>query len=146
MRSWISHKSKIPAKSVPAAEILAAGESIDEGNTISSAYSEIVGHKIELSLCVDSKEIFTSVSTQRNSIDKSIRADVASIRFEFQTRTLDKISWIPGRVNLADPLKNKNCSITDLLQLILFTGRLSIYLKEVADTKITNPKSWLKRD
>lgn len=41
--SWIFHKSKRPGKSVPEAEIFAFTEGIDEGKTISIAYSDILG-------------------------------------------------------------------------------------------------------
>ena len=81
--SWLSHKSKRPVKSVPAAEILASAEAIDEAKSIAHAYSQILDMKISVRLCVDSEDLFTSLSTQRNSIDRSIPGDVATIRFEF---------------------------------------------------------------
>lgn len=133
--SWISHKAKRPVKSVPAAEILAATEGIDEGKTISSAYSELMCMDIKLRLCVDSKDLFTSLSTHRNSIDRSIRGDVSCIRFEFQTGAVDKISWVPGNVNLADPLTKKDSQLTDMLQLTLFSGKLCVDIDRVSETK-----------
>lgn len=89
--SWISHKTKRPVKSVPAAEILAASESIDEGKLLKKAYSELINVEVKLIVCVDSKDLFTSLSTQRLSLDRSIRGDVSSIRFEFETGTVDQI-------------------------------------------------------
>lgn len=133
--SWISHKAKRPVKSVPAAEILAAGEGIDEGKAIASAYSELLDMDIRVRLCVDSKDLFTSLSTQRNSIDRSIRGDVGCIRYEFQTGAVEKISWIPGTTNLADPLTKKNSSLTDVLQLTLFSGRICTDFDAVSETK-----------
>ena len=97
--SWISHKSKRPVKSVPAAEILAASEGIDKGKSIAAAYSEIMDMNIKVRLFVDSKDLSTSLSTQTNSIDRSIRGDVGCIRFEFQTGTVEK--------NLVDTRKGK---------------------------------------
>ena len=133
--SWMSHKAKRPVKSVPAAEIFAAAEGIDEGKTIAKAYSELLDMEIKLRIAVDSKDLFTSLSTQRNSIDKSIRGDVSCIRFEFQTGAVDTISWIPGQANLADPLTKKDSCLTDALQLTLFTGRLRFNFEEIAETK-----------
>ena len=133
--SWISHKAKRPVKNVPAADILAAAEYIDEGNTISKAYSELLDMDMKVRLAVDSKDLFTSLSTQKNSIDNLIRGDVSCIRFEFQTGAVDQISWIPGRINLADPLTKKDSSITGALQLTLFTGRLCMDFEEQAETK-----------
>jgi len=133
--SWISHKSKRPVKSVPAAEILAAAEGIDEDKIIAQAYYELEDMDIRMRLCLDSKDLFTSLSTQRNSIDRSIRGDVSCIRFEFQTGNVERISWIPGKLNLADPLTKKDSPLTDMLQLSLFTGRLCLDLQDVAQTK-----------
>ena len=105
--SWVSHKAKPPVKSVPAAEIFTAAEGIYEGKTLARAYSELLDIDIKVRLCVDSKDLFTSLSTQKNSIDKAIQGDVGCIRFEFQTGAVDMVSWIPGNINLADPLTEK---------------------------------------
>lgn len=110
--SWISHKAKRPVKSVPAAEIMAASEELDDGKVVVRAYKEILNMEIDSDVCVDSKDLFTSFSTQRNSIDRSIRPDVGSIRFEFQTGSLNHISWITGRINLPNVLTKKETGIT----------------------------------
>ena len=86
-------------------------------------------------LCVDSKDLFSSLSTQRQSIDRSIRGDVACIRFEFQVHNINYITWIPGSINLADPLTKTDSPLTDALVLTLFTGRLAIDFESTAETK-----------
>ena len=113
--SWISHKSRRPVKSVPAAKILAAAEGIDDGKMFSKAYSENMDMDLRMRLCVDSKDLFTSSSTKRNSIAQSIRSHVGCIRFEFKTGSVEYISWVPGKVNLADPLTKKDSQLTDML-------------------------------
>lgn len=133
--SWISHKSKRPVKCIPAAEILASGETIDEAKSIAHTYRELLNMDISVQLCVDSKDLFTSLSTQRNSIDRSIRADVACIRFEFQVGCVDKITWIPGKINLADVLTKTDSPLLEALQLTLFNGRLNIDFQQSAETK-----------
>lgn len=133
--SWLSFVSKRPVKNVPAAEIFAAGHGIDNGKAVAHAYSQILNMNIPVRLCVDSKDLFTSLSTQRNSIDRSIRGDVASIRYEFQVGNVRQISWIPGKLNLADVLTKKDSPLTDALQLTLFTGRLHIDLEGNTETK-----------
>lgn len=133
--SWLSHKSKRPVKSVPAAEILAAGEAIDEVKSIAHAYSELLDRHIDIHLCVDSKNLFSSRSTQRNSIDRSIRADVACIRYEFQVGNVDEITWIPGKLNLADVLTKKDSMLSEALQLTLYTGRLTLPFEDTLESK-----------
>lgn len=57
--SCLSHKIKIPVKRIPAAEILAVAESIDEGKTFSQAHSELIGTDIKQKLCLDSKDLLS---------------------------------------------------------------------------------------
>lgn len=135
--SWLSHKSKRPIKSVPAAEILAASEGIHEGKMIASVYSEIFQMEISLRLFVDSKDLFTSLSSQRLSIDRSIRGDVGSIRFEFQTGSVENISWITGKINLADVLTKQDSALTDTLCLCLATCRIPIDYDKECESKST---------
>lgn len=98
--TWMSHKAKRPTKSVPAAEILAASEAIDESKVIAFTLRELLNVKVKVQVCVESKDLFTSLSTQRKSIDRSIRSDVAFIRYEIQVGAVDKITWIPGSLTL----------------------------------------------
>lgn len=122
--SWSSRKSTRPVRSVGAAEILAAGEAIDEGKTIAHAYSILLGQHVDLIIAVDSKDLFQSLSTQRNSIDKSIRADVNVIRHEFEVRNISSMIWLPGKLNFADIGTKMDSPLTLSTQLMFFTGRL----------------------
>lgn len=60
-----------------------AGDTSDEAKSNAHAHSEFLDMHICICLCVDSKDLFSSLSTQDNSIDGYLRADVASIRCEF---------------------------------------------------------------
>lgn len=124
--SWSSHKSKRPVKSIGAAEILAAGAAIDEGKLVRKAFQKLLNVDVTLSIAVDSKDLFTTLSTCRNSADRSIRADVNVIRFEFETHNITKMIWIPGKVNPADCLTKRNSPLVDALQLILYSGKIQI--------------------
>lgn len=57
------------------------------------------------------------------------------MRFEFQTGSVDTISRVPANMNLADPLTKKERSLTDLLELSLFTGGLKVDLETVSARK-----------
>lgn len=133
--SWLSHKRKRPVISVPAAEILAVAEGIDEGKMLAQAYSELFDIDINLQLCVDSKDLLSSLCTQRNAIDRSISGDVSCIWFEFQTGAIHKITWIPGEVNLADQLPKKDSVLSEAMQLAMFIGRLILKLEDISETK-----------
>lgn len=127
---WLSHKSRRPVKSFAAAETLAVGEALDEGKVLKCTIFKLLNVDIELILITDSKDLFTSLSTQRSSIDKYISADVNSILFELETYAVDKIVWIPNRLNLADTGTKRDNSLSDVLQLLLFTGKLQIDFTE----------------
>lgn len=64
--SWTSHKPKRPVKSIGSAEIYAAGEAIDEGKVLAKAYERLLGVKTHLWVVVDSRDLFTTLSTCRN--------------------------------------------------------------------------------
>lgn len=123
---WISHQSRRPVKNVPAAENLAATEGIDESKLIASAYKQLLNIGIRVKIVVDSKDLFTSLATQRNSINRSTSSDVACTRYEFQVGWVDEISWIQGKLNLADVLKKPDSPLREASRLVQYTRRLQV--------------------
>lgn len=112
---------------------------------IERAYSELIGIDMKLRCRVDSEDFFTSLSTQWNSVKRSIRRDVSAIRFGFQSRAVEKISWVPGTVHLADPLTKGHSALTQMLQLKLFTDKLAIDIEKVAESKRAEKNNSKKR-
>ena len=135
--SWQSHKSRRPVKSSAAAETLAAAEAIDEGKTLKSTLTSVLQIDVPFYLVVDTKDLYTSLSTKKNSIDKSIRADVNVIRYEFETQNVNKIFWIPGSTNISDPGTKPKSSLSELLKITMATGILQIDL-EKQESKSSN--------
>lgn len=133
--SWLSHKSRRPVKSLPAAEILAASEAIDEAKAVAGVYSELFDMEIKIRLCADSKDLFTCLSTQKMSVDRSIRGDVGAIRFEFQTGIVNKIPWITGKLNILDVLTKKDSALSDTLMLTLSSGYLPKEYETITESK-----------
>jgi len=106
--NWISQKSKRPVRSVGVAETFAAGIAIDEGKLLKYTYERILGVSVGLFVVVDSNDLWETISTCRTPTDKSIRSDVCLIRYEFETKSLSRLIWIPGSSNLTDPLTKPN--------------------------------------
>lgn len=121
--SWSSHKAKSPVKPIGGAEILAVVEDFEEGKELTQSMSTVLNTKINLIFAVDSKDLFNSLSMQRNSIDKSIRSDVNGIRYEIERKNIDKIIWIPGKKNLSDTGTKENSPLCDALQIALYDGK-----------------------
>lgn len=84
--SCMCEKSRRPTKSTGDAEVLAAGEAIDEGKVLRATFELLLDISIGLIVVVDSKDLYTSLSTQRNCVDRSIRADVNCIGLDFETK------------------------------------------------------------
>ena len=68
------------------AETFAAAKAIDEGKMLAKAVEELIGTEVKLSVVVDSKDLFSTLSTCRMVSDRFIRGDPSSIRFEFSTK------------------------------------------------------------
>ena len=80
------------------------------------------------SLIVDSKDLWDTVSTCHLPTDRSIRSDIALLRYYYETKKIDRMIWVPGSLNLAEPLTKWNSLLTRDLQLLLLTGELAIDL------------------
>lgn len=124
--TWASHLSKRPVKSIASAEVLAAGDAIDDGKLIANVYKVLLGIDVHLYVVVDSKDLFSSLSTCRTPEDKSILADVQLLRYNFETHNLNQLIWIPGSANPADPLTKRDSPLMDTLQIMLFDGTLPL--------------------
>lgn len=82
--SWSSHNSERLVRSIAAGKILAAGERIDEWFMPKQTYPLLHGSYIELIEVLDSKDLYTSLSTQLQSVDRYVRADVNYTRYRFE--------------------------------------------------------------
>lgn len=91
--SCCSHRSKRTAKSTPDAEILAGSEDVDELVMIKKVLSTVLKTEIKTMMVVDSKDLHHALSSNRNTVDKSVRPDVISMRFQFET-AIDFFVWI----------------------------------------------------
>lgn len=90
--SWSSLKSKRLVGSIDAAEVLAGSKAIDEEKSLKAAPSLLLQMPLPLYTVVDSHGLHMSLSTPRNSIDKSNRADVNLISFEFDVGNIDAMN------------------------------------------------------
>lgn len=83
------------------AELLAACEAIDEGKVLQAMFEVLVYITIKLNIVVDSKDLSTSLSTQSNSVNGYIRADINFKRLDIRTKKICRKVWIPGKTILA---------------------------------------------
>ncbi|PXF49341.1 hypothetical protein BWQ96_00915 [Gracilariopsis chorda] len=124
--SWSLHNSRRQVKPIGSEETLAAGEAIDEGKVLANAFRKLLAVKVDLFVVVDSKDLFDTLSTCRNATDRSIRAEVSVIRYEFETHNVSQIIWIPGKLNLADLLKKSDSPLRTSLEILLYSGTIPL--------------------
>ena len=75
---------------------------------------------------MDSKDLRDSLSSCHESTDKSVKADVNVIKYEFESKNVSYMTWITGKLNPADVVTKKDSPMVKLLQLILFDGLVPI--------------------
>lgn len=107
--SQLPHKDKRPARSIGAVEILAADEATVEEKLLAHMLSALLNSSNNLIITVHSKDLSNSISTERSSIEKSLRPEMNVIRYEFDSKNIDQIFWIPGNKNLSDTGTNHSC-------------------------------------
>ena len=122
--TWRSILSSRPTKSSGSAETLAAGDAIDNGKPFFDTLNILLASGIHLIAVVDCKDLFTSLSTCENPVDKSMRADVSLILYNYETRRLNRLICTPGSLNSADMLAKLDIALTDSVQLMIFYGTL----------------------
>lgn len=120
--SWSSHKAQRPVRSTGAAETLAASEGIEVVKIIASVYGLWLCMDIDLTIFVDSKDLYPAFTTQCQSIDRSIRGDIGVIRFEFEVRNVSRIIWIPGKLHIADIETKFDSPLVDVANQMLSSG------------------------
>lgn len=54
---------------------------------------------------------------------------------EFETGAVNEVCWIPGKLNLSDPLTKPDSNLTESLQLLLSTGHILMDIKSEAESK-----------
>lgn len=93
--SCMSQKWPLRINLAPSSEILDAVEAIYEGKVLTDAFRLLPDDDIELFISLDLKHLIRSFSTLLNSVDCSVRANVNFIRFEFETKRVNKIYLNP---------------------------------------------------
>lgn len=121
LSSW---KSRRPVKSVASPETLSAGESIDEWKVIFKALNEVLKLNTGLWIADYSKGLFSTMHTCIIVTDRLIRGDINSIGLQFATKTISRMIWAPGNLNLADPRTKTETNLCQSLQILFATDQV----------------------
>lgn len=86
---WSSHNSNRPVRSIGAPKPLAVSEANEGGIVLmNTGQSTLLASYVKVFIVIDYKVLSFSLSTRRNSIYKSIRADLNVIRLDMKSETI----------------------------------------------------------
>lgn len=121
---WYSNKQRRIVYSSFGAEILACADADNRLFGLRMGMSALLGSDVESELLVDSKGLFTCITTLSDQREYRLRRTIARIRESFDSEELNRMRWISGRLNLADAPTKWNPEAWALLQSVLNAGIL----------------------
>lgn len=87
---------------------------------------------------LNSEEVCGTLSTQRKSLDNSIRSDAKVIWYEFDMSAVRRFIGIHGRENLGDPGCKPSSPLPDAGHLLLVTTNLTFSPSAVLSASARN--------
>ena len=121
---WLSCKQKRVAFSSTGAEILAAASSADRGSLMAQSISILTGATkcLPFVLTVDSRGLYSTITTLHEGADYRLRSTVARLRDSFENEKIAVMQWIGGQQNPADALTKRNVVMFRLLNTLMKGG------------------------
>lgn len=113
----------------------------NEGKNLRYTSSILLGKSLDLFIVTNSKDLYTSLSTKRKSIDRSIHADINLIQYAFETGYINNIVGIPGATNTADSDTKKDICIAEPLRIMLHSAILTFDFRN-AKSRTGNRSFW----
>ena len=124
---WNAHKIKRVVRSTLAAETL----SLEEGLEASFYYREMLENilgleprTITIEANVDNKSAIEAILSTRLVEDKRLRVEIAAIKESLQFHDVNRIQWVPGHLQWANPMTKQGASGFNLLK-VLQSGKMS---------------------
>ena len=122
--AWNAHKIKRVVRSTLAAETLSLEEGLEAGFYYREMLENIFGlepRAIKIEAYVDNKSVIEAILSTRLVDDKRLRVDIAAIKELIQLHDVNRIQWVPGHLQLANP--KQGASGFNLLK-VLQSGRM----------------------
>ena len=123
---WNAHKIKRVVRSTLAAETLSLEEGLEAGFYYREMLENILGlepRTIKIEAYVDNKSVIEAILSTRLVDDKRLRVDIAAVKELIQLHDVNRIQWVPGHLQLANPMTKQGASGFNLLK-VLQSGRM----------------------
>ena len=114
-----SNRCKRVVRSVMAAEVQALVLGFDFSFVVKDLIEELLGREIKLEAMVDSKTVFDVIARDSQTAERRLQIDVLALRQSYNCGELDRLGWIPGEKNGADPLTKYALAKTTALYMMM---------------------------
>ena len=119
---WCSSKQRRVVYSSFGAEILACADADNRLYGLKMGLSAMLASTVRSELVVDSRGLFTCITTLSDQREYRLRRTVARIRESFDSEELNIMRWVKGELNLADAPTKWNPASWKLLQDVFVRG------------------------
>ena len=119
--TWNAHKIKRVVRSTLAAETLSLQEGLETAYYYRQMVEEILGLEsktIPIEAYIDNKSVIEAILSTRMVDDKRLRVDVAAIQELLKLHDINRIQWVPGHLQLANPMTKQGASGFCLLKVL----------------------------
>ena len=119
--TWNAHKIKRVVRSTLAAETLSLQEGLETAFYYRQMVEEIMGLEsktIPIQAYIDNKSVIEAILSTRMVDDKRLRVDVAAIQELLKFHDINRIQWVPGNLQLANPMTKQGASGFSLLKVL----------------------------
>ena len=113
------------------AEVQALILGFDYAFMIKTLVEEILGTELVIEAMIDSRTVFNVVAKKAKTTERRLQIDIFALRQSYDTGELNRIAWIPGQSNPADPLTKPALSKSSPLFKIMTTNKFEL-----------DPKGW----
>ena len=133
----MSRKQRRVSTSTASAETIAAVTAVGLALNIWQVYENATGVRLPVTLAVDSKGLHRSLATHSQPRDRSMVVEVHRLRMHHMQGDVERVVWVPGVENPADPLtKPLAGGTTEILEQMITTGRLVHKVNDMRDIGI----------
>lgn len=136
---WYSAKQRRIVYSSFGAEILACADADNRLFGLKMGLSTLLASPIVSELVVDSRGLFTCITTLSDQREYRLRRTIARIRESFDSEELNILRWVKGDHNLADAPTKWNPASWAKLQEVFTSGTIPLYITR-ADSRGESPE------
>ena len=117
--TWQSQKLRRIARSTLSEETMACVKGIDHAVLYQGLLEEVLAIKFPIAALTDNSSLIQATYSAKSVSDKRLRVDLTYLKSFIDEQKVEKLVWIPSRLQLADCLtKNTKISVNNLRECV----------------------------